>query len=475
MPLPARPLARPGAARAPPTLSASQSTYVRPGSRPAAGVTSGVKRMRGGAPEPRAASSTRPAPGAAAKPASMLGSALARSNEQARPASSQSGSTVRGGVVTEDEKAGSQTRRATRLASGAAAGVGARKVPPARGARAPTPPKSTAGAARKPPTLTRSAPSTSSDGPEPAPTRATLDALKLREALKSACDAAAAEASRTAAYWSDVNGEVLELLRTLGETYGAVCRHLGRKALWLLRPKTGSASAAAAVGEGVSAWRDEGDRRRGSIPAWLRDTPPVRSLLGLAAREVGAYALAEQHFTYARSRDASLVAHMDVLSTVLFHLNREVALSALAAELLLIDPNSAVAHVAAGNAFSLQREHGVALRCFRRACLAAPGYAYAYALAGHEAKALEQPDRAVAFYRAAIRADQRHWNAWAGIAEVYDKGQQWDLAEYHWGMALRINVDNAVLWDLYGRVSSSREWSVEETLICFSPAVPGVP
>jgi anaphase-promoting complex subunit 3 len=288
--------------------------------------------------------------------------------------------------------------------------------------------------------------SSASSDDAPLGRRAASDAQRLREAIALCVDEAALAASTAAAHWSAVDCEIVDVLRTLGEAYGALRRHLGRKATWLLRPMGG---------ENTTAWKDEGDRRRGGLAAYLRDTPTIRVLLAVAAREMGRYKEAETHFLFARRGDASMMAQMDVYSIVLFHLAREVSLSKLAMELSLLDADAPQTHIAIGNAFALQREHAAALRCFRRAALAAPEYAYAYALAGHEAKALAQHAKAAAFFRAALRADQRCWIAWAGLADVYCSAQQLDLAEYHWRMALAINSDNAVLWDLYGRVSGA--------------------
>lgn len=58
---------------------------------------------------------------------------------------------------------------------------------------------------------------------------------------------------------------------------------------------------------------------------------------------------------------------MEVYSTVLWHLQREAQLSALAQELVAFDRNSAVAWCAAGNCFSLQKEHDTAIKFFHRA------------------------------------------------------------------------------------------------------------
>lgn len=109
----------------------------------------------------------------------------------------------------------------------------------------------------------------------------------------------------------------------------------------------------------------------------------------------------------------------------------------------------------AGNCFSLQREHDIAIKFFQRAiqvchgyqalilgrrslvswghltctemvlCSGSadappslypsqvdPGFAYAYTLLGHEFVLTEELDRALACFRNAIRVNNRHYNAW---------------------------------------------------------------
>lgn len=102
---------------------------------------------------------------------------------------------------------------------------------------------------------------------------------------------------------------------------------------------------------------------------------------------------------------------MELFSTLLWHLQRTVQLSFLAQELLSIDPRSPQAWIAVGNTFSLQKERGQALTCFRRAYALDPTCAYAFTLAGHELID-EDIDNAILAFQTALRADSRHYNAW---------------------------------------------------------------
>ena len=68
--------------------------------------------------------------------------------------------------------------------------------------------------------------------------------------------------------------------------------------------------------------------------------------------------------------------------------------------------------IATGNCFSLQKEHDVAIKFFRRAIQVDPDYAYAYTLLAHEYVFIEELDKALACFRNGLRVDSRHYNAW---------------------------------------------------------------
>src|SRR5690606_5189135 len=98
------------------------------------------------------------------------------------------------------------------------------------------------------------------------------------------------------------------------------------------------------------------------------------------------------------------VEGMEVYSTILWHLRKEVELSYLAHQLVEFDRMAPESWCAVGNCFSLQKEPKTALKTFQRvpACLPAlcrgllidsfvhqaiqlnPGFTYAYTLSGHE-------------------------------------------------------------------------------------------
>ena len=182
-----------------------------------------------------------------------------------------------------------------------------------------------------------------------------------------------------------------------------------------------------------------------TVPAQQRDTPWVLSQIGKAHYERAAYREAHIAFQRVRQMAPARVEDMEVYSTVLWHLKDDVQLGYLAHELMAADRLAPETWCVVGNSFSLQREHDQAVRCFRRATQLDPRFAYAFTLQGHEHVANEEFDKALFAYRCAISANNRHYNGWYGLGQVFEKLEKYDLAEKHYRCAQDINSTNPVL------------------------------
>ena len=79
-----------------------------------------------------------------------------------------------------------------------------------------------------------------------------------------------------------------------------------------------------------------------------------------------------------------------------------------------------------------------------------PDLAYAYTLCGHEYSANDDFEKAMAFYRSAIRIDERHYNAWYGLGNIYFRQEKFDFAEHHLRKALAINPCSSPLYCYLG-------------------------
>ncbi|KAK1599017.1 tetratricopeptide [Colletotrichum navitas] len=182
-----------------------------------------------------------------------------------------------------------------------------------------------------------------------------------------------------------------------------------------------------------------------SLPRSQQDTPWVLAQMGRAHHEQAAYKDAEKYFRKLRVVAPTRMDDMEIYSTILWHLKRETDLSFLAHELVDADWTSPQAWCALGNAWSLAREHEMALRCFKRATQLNPKFAYAFTLQGHEHVANEEYERALGAFRKAVTADRRHYNAYYGIGQVFEKLGNHEKAYVHFHTASDINPTNAVL------------------------------
>ncbi|KAF8466698.1 hypothetical protein BDZ91DRAFT_772089 [Kalaharituber pfeilii] len=189
-----------------------------------------------------------------------------------------------------------------------------------------------------------------------------------------------------------------------------------------------------------------------SLTPSQRDTPWVLSKIGRAYYEMANYAEAEKIFIKLRQIDPTRTRDMEVYSTLLWHLRKDVELSYLAHELVEVDRLSPAAWCAIGNSFSLQKDHEQALKCFKRATQLDPKLAYAFTLQGHEHVSSEEYEKALVAYRSAVSADSRHYNAWYGLGKVYEKTGKYELSERHFKTAAQINPTNSVLVCCIGMV-----------------------
>uniref|UniRef100_F6TGR1 Cell division cycle protein 27 homolog n=1 Tax=Ornithorhynchus anatinus TaxID=9258 RepID=F6TGR1_ORNAN len=210
---------------------------------------------------------------------------------------------------------------------------------------------------------------------------------------------------------------LMSLLRDMGKGYLALCSYNCKEAINLLS----------------------------HLPSHHYNTGWVLGQIGRAYFELSEYMQAERIFSEVRRIENYRVEGMEIYSTTLWHLQKDVALSVLSKDLTDMDKNSPEAWCAAGNCFSLQREHDIAIKFFQRAIQVDPNYAYAYTLLGHEFVLTEELDKALACFRNAIRVNPRHYNAWYGLGMIYYKQEKFSLAEMHFQKALDINPQSSVL------------------------------
>eukprot|EP00898_Chlorokybus_atmophyticus_P000631 jgi/Chlat1/1569/Chrsp123S01830 len=209
----------------------------------------------------------------------------------------------------------------------------------------------------------------------------------------------------------------LALLRTLGDGFKHMCRYKCSAALNVFL----------------------------QLPTCQYQTGWVLSQVGRAYFEMVDYTQAALVFEQLRRLAPHHLEGLEVYSSVLWHLNRDVELSFLAQEVVALDRQSPQAWCVMGNCFSLHKEHDTAISFFGRALQLDPNFTYAHTLAGHEHCANEDFEKGLACYRAALRIDARHYNAWYGLGTIFYRQEKFELAEYHFRRALDINPQSSVL------------------------------
>lgn len=194
----------------------------------------------------------------------------------------------------------------------------------------------------------------------------------------------------------------------------------------------------------------------GTIPKQHYFSSWVQSMIAKAHYESRDYESAAKIFQEVHRKEPNRLHMMEIYSSVLWHLQREVKLSALAQDAMAQDKLSPITWCISGNCFSLHKEHETAIKFFERAVQIDPDFAYSYTLLGHELVITEELDKAMSCFRTAILKDPRHYNAWYGIGSIFSKQERYYLAEFHYKHALEINPQSSVIMVHIGAMQYSQ-------------------
>lgn len=197
------------------------------------------------------------------------------------------------------------------------------------------------------------------------------------------------------------------------------------------------------------------------LPAEQQKSAYALGQQGRAYFEKSEYAAACSSFERMRAVDPNRAEGLEVYSTALWHLKRDVQLAYLARDAADRCPKSPQTWCVVGNCFSLEKEHDLAIRFFRRALQLDESFTYAYTLAGHEYVANEDFEKATANYRHAMRTDGSHYMAWWGLGTIYQRQEKYDLAEFHFRKAISIHQNSSILYCFLGMVLHASERNEE--------------
>ena len=149
-----------------------------------------------------------------------------------------------------------------------------------------------------------------------------------------------------------------------------------------------------------------------SLPSSQQNTPFVISRIARAQYESRNLTEAHKEFLSLRKLDPTRLEDMELFSTVLFHLNKEVDLAFLAHEMIDFDWLAPQTWCVVGNSYASQHDHDQAIACFQRAIQLDPRFAYAYSLQGLEHAENEEYDKASFCFIHALQANKRLYHAW---------------------------------------------------------------
>uniref|UniRef100_A0A1I7WP52 Cell division cycle protein 27 homolog n=1 Tax=Heterorhabditis bacteriophora TaxID=37862 RepID=A0A1I7WP52_HETBA len=161
--------------------------------------------------------------------------------------------------------------------------------------------------------------------------------------------------------------------------------------------------------------------------------------------ELAEYASARDILVELRRTHPHRVDGMELLSTAMWHLQDSHALSSLAQSLTTTARLRPQSWCAAGNCFSLQRQHAQAVECMERAIQLDSHFAYAYTLLGHELIFQEELDKAAKSFRSALSISPNDYRAWHGLGLVHLRKEQMGLAQVNISKAVSINSTNRAM------------------------------
>lgn len=161
--------------------------------------------------------------------------------------------------------------------------------------------------------------------------------------------------------------------------------------------------------------------------------------------EHGEYRRACEIFEEIRRLYPRRVQGMEIYSTALWQLHDPKKLSALAAEMTEMAREQSQTWCIAGNCFSLEKQHEIAIECLERSIRLNHRFGYAYSLLGHELIDMNDLTRAEQAFRKAIVYSPNDYRAWYGLGLVNFKEEKLHLARVNLQRAVQINPTNTVL------------------------------
>lgn len=188
----------------------------------------------------------------------------------------------------------------------------------------------------------------------------------------------------------------------------------------------------------------------GPLSALFPRSSFVKSLVGRALYNLRKMDAATAIFESISAADPHRYDDADTQSNILYVNGNMAALAALAHGVFASNRYTPQACVCVGNYYSARGEHEKAVIYFRRALRVDVAYQSAWTLLGHEYVELRNTGAAVECYRRAVDANDRDYRAWYGLGQTYELLQMYLYAMYYYRRAAALRPYDARMWSAMG-------------------------
>ena len=171
---------------------------------------------------------------------------------------------------------------------------------------------------------------------------------------------------------------------------------------------------------------------------------------GVAAADARAISLllteARECFESLRERDPFRLDDLDVYSNVLYVQEARAELSRLAHAATRCEKYRPETCCVVGNYYSLKAQHERAVLYFRRALRLDRTCLSAWTLMGHEYIEMKNTAAAIEAYRRAVDVNSRDYRAWYGLGQTYEILNMYFYALYYYRKAAVLRPRDARMW-----------------------------
>jgi len=155
---------------------------------------------------------------------------------------------------------------------------------------------------------------------------------------------------------------------------------------------------------------------------------------------------AQEHFEVLISRDPHRLQNMDTYSNILYVKECKAELSYLAHTAVRSNKYRPETCCIIGNYYSLKAQHERAVLYFKRALRLNRRYLSAWTLMGHEYVEMKNTEAAIEAYRSAVDINPRDYRAWYGLGQTYEILLMYFYALHYYRKATTLRPYDARMW-----------------------------